>query len=241
MFETKCVRVSISIAIAYHSQVPDLLHDPRPEGLQGLLGIAAPSSKRIGGHPLLCCTEGMTGEERGGSTRLVRRKTEIQRCDLMIQAGHRIQCQSDPGLSCPERFTCVRTTYPITAYNYNTVKSKIEPQRTSILVLVGYWHAHHQAGCKLPDYEWLYHLQAHSSSSSVNTSVSCGSQLLPVTRYTEDNAKATDLRYALGVCVTEKQFLNNSDQLFCGRTPWTHAESCTMKEVNCNTHTHTRM
>lgn len=102
---------------------------------------------------------GMTGEERGGSTRLVRRKTEIKRCDLMIQAGHRIHCQSNPGLSCPERFTCVRTTYPITAYNYNTVKSKIEPRRTSILVLVGYWHARHQAGCRLPDYEWLYHLQ----------------------------------------------------------------------------------
>ena len=43
------------------------------------------------------------------------------------------------------------------------------------------------------------------------------------------------------VCVTEKQFLNNSNQLFCGLTTWTHTESCTMKEVNCNTHTHTRM
>lgn len=39
---------------AYHSQVPDLLHDSRPEGLQGLLGIAATCSKSICGHPLLC-------------------------------------------------------------------------------------------------------------------------------------------------------------------------------------------
>lgn len=47
----------------YHSQVPDLLHDPGPEGLQGLLGIAAAAYERVRGHPLVGCRG---GEERVG-------------------------------------------------------------------------------------------------------------------------------------------------------------------------------
>lgn len=49
---------SVSVSLTYHSQVPDLLHDTRPEGLQGLLGIAPTGSKSICRHPLLCWMEG---------------------------------------------------------------------------------------------------------------------------------------------------------------------------------------
>lgn len=134
----------------YHSQVPDLLHDTRPEGLEGLLGIAAPGSERICRHPLLGCTEEWQG---GGKQKVKYLKTKTKTWYVKIHRhskqvirqghktpGHRIHCQSKPGLGCPERFPCVRTTYSITAYNYNTVKSKIRPWQASILVLVGCWH-----------------------------------------------------------------------------------------------------
>ena len=38
----------------YHSEVPDLLHDSRPEGLQALLGIAATCSERVRRHDRFC-------------------------------------------------------------------------------------------------------------------------------------------------------------------------------------------
>lgn len=43
--------------------------------------------------------------------------------------------QSKPGLHCQELFLCVRTTYPITAYNYNTLKSTESPDRLLFLSL----------------------------------------------------------------------------------------------------------
>lgn len=89
--------------------------------------------------------------------------------------GHRLLCLSKPALYCPELFPCVRTTNPIKAYNYNTVKSKIEPHRVSILVLVGCWHAQN------PPPNWLHtpwlrralSTLSHSCTSSANTSNCC--------------------------------------------------------------------
>lgn len=46
--------LSVCMSVTYHSQVPDLLHDTRPEGLQCLLGIAARGSKTISRHLLIC-------------------------------------------------------------------------------------------------------------------------------------------------------------------------------------------
>lgn len=96
--------------------------------------------------------QGMTGEERGGSTRLIISKHKnknvmwwFRHSRQVIWLGHRTQgqrilCLSKPGLCSSELFLCVRTTYPIIVYNYNTVKSKIEHRLASILVLVGCRH-----------------------------------------------------------------------------------------------------
>lgn len=96
-----------------------------------------------------------------------------------------------PSQACAELFSCVRTTHPTRAYLYKTVKSKIEPQQASILVLVRWWHVQ----------QHTTRLAAHSlimngpplaqSCSSENTSMSCASPLLLRTPHIEDDAEAT--------------------------------------------------
>lgn len=88
----------------------------------------------------------MTEEERGQSKRWIirkKKKTDMKWLEVLdtqdrsFAKNKGLLHQSKSGLYCPELLLCVRTTYPITAYNYNTVKSKIEPHRVSILILVG--------------------------------------------------------------------------------------------------------
>lgn len=45
-----CVLVCLYRGKSYHSEVPDLLHNSGPEGLQALLGIAATCSERVRRH-----------------------------------------------------------------------------------------------------------------------------------------------------------------------------------------------
>ena len=99
---------SVSLGETYHSQVPDLFHDTRPEGLQGLLGIAAPGSKRICRHPLLSCMERWRGHREGKKTKkrsLLEKKKQsrdvnIQRCSWQ-RKDTRTPSQSKPGLALP--------------------------------------------------------------------------------------------------------------------------------------------
>lgn len=76
--------LSVCMNVTYHSQVPDLLHDTRPEGLQCLLGIAARGSKTVSRHLLICSKEEEKEDEKDTRKRsiITKQKTsdmEIQR------------------------------------------------------------------------------------------------------------------------------------------------------------------
>lgn len=64
------------------------------------------------------------------------------------------------------------------AYNYNTVKSKVEPQQASIIVLVGCWPAQEEPTTRLAAHSLIRNglPWAQRCSSSANISMSCASQ-----------------------------------------------------------------
>lgn len=139
--------------------------------------------------------QGMTREERGGSTWLTIIKHKNKDVMWWFRLSRQVIHWKDtehsviPSQVCadPELFLCVRTTNPIIACNYNPVKPKIELRQASILIFVGFWHGqrtHHHTG---------YHLWHKVAAPLRDTDMSCATQSLLVTPRTENNAEAKDL------------------------------------------------
>lgn len=115
--EVVCFSISMCLFldISYHSEVSDLLHDSRPERLEGLLGIAAPGSKRICRHLLFCC--------KGNRKKILIMWVQKTMWSYTSVTKVRLQQQSVQA-SFPEYILCVTTTHPLMAYHYSTIKSK---------------------------------------------------------------------------------------------------------------------
>lgn len=95
---------------------------------------------------------------------------------------------------------------------------------------------HHKTGCKLPNYEWLYHLR-HKASANPSTSWASPSSL--VTPRTEDNAEAIDLAEACVLVTRRHNFLTPLlDSSFLMEAHNEHTAKVVKKKIDQLLHTH---